>query len=97
MDRLFEVIHICTREEGRKRQLRTAHSTRVTAVRYLLKAGLSETMVSVLAHWSSQQVQRDQKPLILNPGLVEAFVFYNPVRPGAAYSSLVVCPYPRPV
>ena len=64
-------------DPGRNRQLFTAHSTRVAAVCHLLKAGLSETVVSVLAHWLSQQVRRYGNRLILDPGLVQAFAFYN--------------------
>ena len=79
MEQLFEVARIPTRVEARRRQLFTAHSVRVGAVCYLLKAGLSEPVVSELAHWSSQQVQRYGNRLILDPGLVQAFVFYDPV------------------
>lgn len=67
------------------RQLFNAYLTRVATVCYLLKAGLSETVVLVLAHWSSQQVQRYANRLILDLGLVEAFGFYNPISLSGAY------------
>ena len=50
MEHLLEASRVTIRLEGRRRQLSTAYSTCVAAVCYLLKAGLSETVVSVLAH-----------------------------------------------
>ena len=75
MKQLFEVAQIATRVAGRKKQLVTTHSTRVGAVCYLLKAGLSEAVVSGLVQWSSQQVQRCGNRPIVDPGLVQAFAF----------------------
>ena len=87
MEQLFEAAQIATRIEGRRRQFFIAHSTCVAAVWYLLNTGLSEPVVSVLAHWSSQQVRRYGNRLILDPGLVEAFAFYHPVSLAGADNS----------
>ena len=43
-------------------------------------------VVSVLAHWSSQQVQHANR-LILDPGLVETFAFYSPVNLAGVYNA----------
>ena len=53
------------------------HSTRVAAVCYL-RAGLTETVVKALADWTSDQVRRYGRRLILDPELVEPWPFYNP-------------------
>ena len=54
------------------------HSTRVAAVCYLLQAGLTEAVVKALADWTSDQVRRYGRRLILDPELVEPWPFYNP-------------------
>ena len=62
------------------------HSTRVAAVCYLLKAGLSETVISVLCNWSSDQVLSYGRRLALDPGSVGLWPFYNPESLAGAYA-----------
>ena len=71
---------------GRKRALYTKHSTRVAAVSYLLKAGLAETIISVLCNWSSDQVRRYGRRLVLDPAVVGHWPFYNPDSIAGAYA-----------
>lgn len=52
---------------------------------YLLKAGLSETIICVLAHWSPYQVRRYGNRLALNLGLGSVWPFYNQVSIAGAY------------
>ena len=54
------------------------HSTRIAAVCYLWRAGLTDTVVKALADWTSDQVRRYGHRLILDPELVEPWAFYNP-------------------
>ena len=76
--------HLCRRagvpqkEPGRDRNRFTAHSTRVAGVCYLLRAGVPEWVVSILANWSSDQVKRYARRLALDPGLVAPWGFFNP-------------------
>ena len=63
---------------GRDRKLFSMHSTRVAAVCYLLRAGLTETVVKAPADWTSDQIARYGRRLILDPELVEPWPFYNP-------------------
>ena len=86
---------LCTRaripqhDPGRNRALFTAHSTRVAGVCYLLRGGVPEWVVSILANWSSDQVKRYANRLALDPSIVSPWVFFNPsanamhVRPDA--------------
>ena len=66
---------LCTRaripqhDPGRDRALFTAHSTRVAGVCYLLRGGVPEWVVSILANWSSDQVKRYANRLALDPGI----------------------------
>ena len=71
---------------GRKRALYTMHSTRVAAVSYLLKAGLANTIISVLCNWSSDQVRRYGWHLALDPGVAGQWPFYNPNSIAGAYA-----------
>ena len=71
---------------GRSRALYTMHSTRIVSICYLLKAGLSETINSVLANWSSDQVLRYGRRLTLDPTSVGLWPFYNPEALAGAYS-----------
>ena len=71
---------------GRDRALYSMHSTRVAAVCYLLKAGLSETVVSVLCNWSSDQVRCYGRRLALDPSSVGLWPFYNPASLAGAYA-----------
>ena len=76
--------HLCARagvqqkDPGRVRNRFTAHSTRVAGVCYLLRAGVPEWVVSILANWSSDQVKRYARRLALDPGLVMPWAFFNP-------------------
>ena len=78
------LLHLCNRagfpqhDPGRTRRLCTAHSTRVVGVCYVLRAGVPESVVSILANWSSNQVQRYADRLALDPGLVSPWAFFNP-------------------
>ena len=58
LSRLCDRARVPQRDPGRNRRLFTVHSTRVAAVCYLLKAGLLETVTSVLANWTSNQMKR---------------------------------------
>ena len=82
MWRLLDVLLTKAKVEqhapGRDRKLFSMHSTRVAAVCYLLRAGLTETVVKALADWTSDQVARYGRRLILDPELVEPWAFYNP-------------------
>ena len=71
---------------GRRRALYTMHSTRVTAVSYLLKAGLSEKIILVLCNWSSDQVLHYGRRLALDPGVVGLWPFYNPESIAEVYA-----------
>ena len=73
------------REDGRKRDLYSCHSTRVAAVCYLLKSGLAEPVIKILANWSSDQLSRYGKRVALDPGIVTRFPFYNPSLMQDAY------------
>ena len=84
---LFRRAQVNLRVPGRARSLYSMHSTRVAAVCYLLKAGLSETVISVLCNWSSDQVQRYGRRLALDPGCVGLWPFYNPGALAGAYAS----------
>ena len=65
--------HLCTvagipqRDPGRNRNLFTAHSTRVAGVCYLLRAGVPEWVVSIVANWSLDQIKRYANRLALDP------------------------------
>ena len=82
MWRLLDVLLTKAKVEqhapGRDRKLFSMHSTRVAAVCYLLRAGLTETVVKALADWTSDQIARYGSRLILDPELVEPWPFYNP-------------------
>ena len=54
------------------------HSTRVAAVCYHLRAGLTETVVKAFTDLTSDQVRRYGRRLILDPELVEPWPFYKP-------------------
>ena len=71
---------------GRKRAWYTMHSTRVAAVSYLLKAGLSEKIILVLCNWSSDQVLHYGRRLALDPGVVGLWPFYNPESIAEVYA-----------
>ena len=88
LSHLCERAGVPQRDPDRNRNLFTAHSTRVAGVCYLLRAGVPEWVVSILANWSSNQVQRYANRLALHPGLVSPWGFFNPsandVRAGSA-------------
>ena len=73
------------RKLGWNGNLFTAHSTRVAGVCYLLRAGLPETVISVLDNWTSNQIQRYANRLALGPGLMSPSLFFNPL-PLAMYA-----------
>ena len=62
------------------------HSTHVASVSYPLKAGRTETVISVLCNWSSDQVRRYGRRLALDPGVVGYWPFYNPDSIARAYA-----------
>jgi hypothetical protein len=82
---LLKAAGIQNASPGRRRAFYTLHSTRVAAVCYLLKAGLAETAISTLANWTSDQIQRYGRRMMLDPELVDAFPFYNPVGMAGLY------------
>ena len=77
LSHLCERAGVPQRDPDRNRNLFTAHSTRVAGVCYLLRAGVPEWVVSILANWSSNQVQRYANRLALHPGLVSPWAFFN--------------------
>ena len=85
LNHLMTRAGVPTRLPDRRRNLYSMHSTRVAAVCYLLKAGLSPTVISVLCNWSSDQIRRYGARLALDPHLVEAWAFYNPVSMEHSY------------
>ena len=92
--------HLCNRagvpqhDPSRNRKLFTAHSTRVAGVCYLLRAGVPEWVVSILANWSLNQVERYANRLALDPGLVSPWAFFNP-SPNAMHVGSVGPPPPQ--
>ena len=78
LDHHCERAGVPQQDPGRNRKLFAAHSTRVAGVCYLLRAGVPEWVVSILANWSSNQVQRYANRLALDPGLVLPWAFFNP-------------------
>ena len=72
----------------RRNALYSAHSTRVAGVCYLLKAGLAETVIDTLCNWKSHQIKLYGKRVMLDPTLVEPFVFNNPVSLANSYTGL---------
>ena len=80
LDHLCETAGVPQRDPGRNRKLFTAHSTRVAGVCYLLRAGVPEWVVSILANWSSDQVKRYANRLALHPGLVSPWGFFSHPR-----------------
>ena len=85
LNHLMTRAGVPTRLPDRRRNLYSMHSTRVAAVCYLLKAGLSPMVISVLCNWSSDQIRRYGARLALDPHLVEAWAFYNPVSMEHSY------------
>ena len=106
MTLLFERADVPMRQAGRARNLYSIHSTRVAAVCYLLRAGLSKQVIKTLADWSSDQIRRYARRVMFDPELVEPWAFYNPQtgcysRPpdSAACGDgpiTVLCPLPDP-
>ena len=92
--------HLCRRagvqqrDPGRDRNRFTAHSTRVAGVCYLLRAGVPEWVVSILANWSSDQVKRYARRLALDPGLVLPWAFFNPSA-NEMHEATVTSPPPK--
>ena len=86
-DFLLEKAGITNKVPDRRRVLYSAHSTRVGAVCYLLKAGLSESVIAILANWISDQIKRYSRRVALDPEIVEFFPFYNPCSIAGAYSA----------
>jgi hypothetical protein len=78
LQQLFERADVPMRQAGRARNLYSIHSTRVGAVCYLLRAGLSEQVIKALADWSSDQIRRYAHRVMFDPELVEPWAFYNP-------------------
>ena len=82
---IHRLLHLCKvagvsqRDPGRSRNLFTAHPTRVARGCCLLRAGVPEWVVSILANWSSNQVQRYANRLALDRGIVSPWAFFNPL------------------
>ena len=80
LDHLCGRAGVPQRDPGRHRKLFTAESTRVARVCYLLRAGVLEWVVSILANWSADQVKRYANRLALHPGLVSLWGFFHHPR-----------------
>jgi hypothetical protein len=83
---LMEKTSIVNSVPGRDRVRFSLHSTRVAAVCYLLKAGLAAEVIATLANWSSDQLVNYSKQLSLNPHMLEAFPFFNPLGLAGGYT-----------
>ena len=88
MKSLFQQAGIENEVEGRSRHLYTAHSTRVGGVCTLLRAGLAEKVISTLAGWKSNMIERYSRRVVLEPSIVEPFAFFNPVTLKGSYSGV---------
>ena len=51
----------------------------MAAVCYLLNAGLDLEIIGKLANWSSDQIGQYDTRLALDPDVIVAWAFYNPV------------------
>ena len=78
LNKLCDAAGIENHSPARRRALHTAHSSRVGGVCMLLRAGLSENVVSNLCNWDSDIIKRYSKRLALEPSFVEPYKFYNP-------------------
>ena len=94
LQRLMAKTAIVNAVEGWHRALYTVHSTRVGAVCYLVKSGLDPVIISRLANWSSDQIGRYGTRLALDPDVVVAWAFYNPVGLRGSYKGSVPMPPP---
>lgn len=72
---------------NRRRAEFSPHSTRIGAVCTLLRAGLAEKVISALANWTSEQISRYSREVMLHPDCVTAFRFYNPRNLAGSYGS----------
>ena len=70
----------------RKRDGYLNYSARVGGVCVLLKSGVDSGTISTPARWGNPMVDRYVKLVALQPTIVEAFAFYNPVSLKHAYS-----------
>jgi hypothetical protein len=90
LSKLCDAAGIANHCEGRRRALYTAHSSRVGGVCMLLRAGLSENVVSNICNWDSDIIKRYSKRLALEPSFVEPYKFYNPISLSHLYNSVAV-------
>ncbi len=72
--------------EGRKRARYSTHSSRIGGVCTLLRAGLSESVISIVARWKSDMIKRYAERVVLMPTIVQPCKFYNPRALKNSYS-----------
>ena len=78
-------IELYDSKGDRKRKLYGTHSTRVGAACGLLKADLSEKVISMLCGWKSDMIKRYAERVVLKPSEVDAWAFFNPVSLAGSY------------
>ena len=78
LNHLLDRAKIQNKVPGRDRHLYTHRSTRVTGTCYLLRCCLLPLIISSIANWSSDMVNKYGRKILLNPQMVEPIAFYNP-------------------
>lgn len=73
---------------GRNHRRFSPHSTRVAGTCFLLRCGLLPAVISALADWESNMVERYGRRVLLNPNIVEPFRFYNPKSMSTSYGAI---------
>ena len=76
-----------TRLPGRTRKVFTSHGLRSGGVCALLRAGLAKTVIVGIADWESDMIQTYARRCVLDPSIVPAMAFYNPVSLKHNYGS----------
>jgi hypothetical protein len=84
-EKLIEKAGIPNSEPGREHKCYTLHSCRVGGTCTLLKAGLEPKVISALAMWTSEQIDRYGVMVMCMPSLVCPFQFFNPRELAGAY------------
>jgi integrase len=87
LDTLLSTSGFPNHATDRSRKCYTPHSTRVTGTCMLLRAGADPTMISTIANWTSDMVQRYGRVVFLNPEIVEPMAFYNPRAMSTRYNA----------
>ena len=88
LNRRLTMIGVENKAEDRVRQVCTHHSTRVSGVCYLLRGGLLPMIISTIADWHNDMINRYGRKMMLDPQLAEAIQFYNPRSMKACYGAI---------